>query len=1161
MPQWTQQQNNAITARGRNILVSAAAGSGKTAVLVERVIKMITDKDNPVELDRLLIVTFTNAAAAEMKYRISKSLNDLLKQSPNDSFILKQISLLPNAMICTIDSFCTNLVRENFFELSISQDFTILEENDLDLIQETVIDELINEYFEKGDSRFISLVESFTTPNSDRDLITSIKKTLRFIYAQPFPYVWLDSAVEKYNPDIPFSKTQWYSYIADEIRKLIDLALTLVNENLELADFGDYDINDKFQSVLKQDYAQIISVKNAFEKSWDNLVNANISFERFPSSKKADPVIVNKIKVNRNIYKNILTDEIQSFLVTDSKSYKSDMQKLYSQLLVFAEMVKEVDKRVFEEKKERNAYSFSDIENFAIRLLFKLNENQEVEKTEIAGQLSKQYYEILVDEYQDTNEAQDMLFTNLSNGRNLFTVGDIKQSIYRFRLAMPHIFNNRKKEYAPYNADDNAVSSKIILDKNFRSRKDICSYVNFIFSNIMSENVGEIDYNEEEYLNYGANYEKTSIPSAQIRILNGAKGEDKDEAEATCIARTIKEKIASKELIKDGDTYRPIRYGDIAILMSSLKNHIDTYSKVLADYGIPVICDNATNLFDNKEIKIIVSYLRCIDNPTLDIPLLATMMSPIYGFTADELSQIKLESKAHRLYDSVSNSKSEKVKAFLDDLADLRKIAITMSVSSFIRFLVESKGIVAFTNAMGNGEQRYQNILMLISFAQNFDNGVNVGLTSFLRYLDKIIDSDKSVSSSAVNPSGEDAVTIMSVHHSKGLEFPVCILAGSSRRYNKTDLSSKLLLNSEFGLGIKCHNEEGMYQFESLAYAVLKHKNTTEFMSEKMRVLYVAVTRAKEQFIAFITCDDIMKKAVKLSGDITSFGISPSFCRKAMCDADFLLICSLLHKDGSVFGINSFEKISKYKSSFPLDIKIFDGDDDEHFQNEIKFADPDEDIIKQIESKLSFSYKRSTLSAFSSKLTASSLDDEDYNFEYLTSTKPAFLNKGGLTPAQRGTAMHTFMQFCDYKNAKENLEDEISKLLEKGFLNKEQCDSLDRKKLTDFFTSSFANRIFTSNNIYRELKVSTFVKASEIYDTDFEDAVLIQGIADCVFEENDQLILVDYKTDRVNTPEELLDRYKNQIAFYKTAVSRVLNKPVSESVLYSFHLGKICSYK
>lgn len=1161
IPKWTEQQNNAITARGRNILVSAAAGSGKTAVLVERVIRIVTDKSNPVDLDRLLIVTFTNAAAAEMKSRISKSLSTLINENPGDEFYKRQLSLLPGASVCTIDSFCAALVKEHFYDISVSSDFTTLDESELQLLEDNVISEIIDEYFEKDDSDFRKLFEMFTAPGNEKPFISAVKRLLRFIYAQPFPYLWLEDAAGFYNPDISFNKSVWFKYIKDEIDYLTDYALSLANENLSLVDFNDEKLNEKFAFAINSDIGEINRIKNTLGDCRNSLTLLKIpEFVRMPSSSKADKSITEKIKANREIYKTILKEDIQAFLISDENDYHSDMQILYERFKTLISFIKSVDERLSAEKKDMNAYSFSDIEHFAIKLLF-ICEDGEVKMTKLAKSLSANYYEILVDEYQDTNEAQDLLFSYLSNGRNLFTVGDIKQSIYRFRLAMPHIFNERKKEYAPYDENDGEINSKIILDRNFRSRREICSYVNFIFSSLMTERLGELDYGKEEYLNCAATYNDSAAASAQIKILNTCAGDDADRAEAEYIAKTILEKVKSGELIKDGDSYRPVRFGDFAILMRKVKNHIDTYAEVLTEYGINALCDNSVNLFENSEIRMLVSMIRVIDNPMQDVPLLAVMSSPIYGFTPDELAQIRASHQSGSIYSAVAASREGKAQALIKDLTDLRRISVTMSVSSFIRYLMLSKGIVAFINALGNGEQRYQNILKLISFAEKFDSGVNVGVTAFVRYIDKIAASEKGIDSAPINASGENAVSIMSVHHSKGLEFPICIFAGTARQYNKQDLNDKLLLNTDLGLGMKLHNEERLYQYSTVPYAVIKSKNASELMSENLRVLYVAMTRAKEQFITFITVQNIESRLKKLSGMIGENGIDPYICKKINCDADFILLCALMHNDGGLLREYSQLPVKIRQSDFSLniDMRSFSSDETDEVIEEL--AQPDESIIRQIGEKLSFSYKMMPLCTLSAKLAASSLDDADSGFEYAASSKPAFLSRDGLTPAQRGTAMHTFMQFCDYQRAKNSITDEIESVRARGHISAEQAKSLDTDRLKAFFESSIAGEILSADRVHRELRVSSFVSAAELYGVEFDEPVLVQGFADCVIEKNGELTLIDYKTDRVSSEVQLLERYKKQVMFYKSAVSKTLGMPVKNTLLYSFEINKCCYYK
>lgn len=1162
MPKWTPQQNNAITARGRNILVSAAAGSGKTAVLVERVIKKITDSKNPVDIDKLLIVTFTNNAASEMKFRITKSLKEILRNEPFNQNAQRQLNLMPNAKICTIDSFCINLVRENFFELGINQDFTNLDENEASLLEDEIISNLTDELFENNDEEFIKLVEQFNTPGNEKPFINAVKKVRRFIYAQPFPYSWAYKMSELYNSNTAFENSKWFEYIKDEADYLISIAKKCVNNNLALLNqIDDSKLNEKFENLFLNDKSLIDNVSDLLNTSWDDLVKLGVpSFARLVSTAKLDEELASEIKANRNTYTNIIKKEIPAFLICSKEDYVKSLNTLYPIIKKLIDFVKIIDARLIVEKNERNSYSFSDTEHFAINLLF-TPDGDKIIKKELADRLSAEFEEILVDEYQDTNEAQDLLFAYLSNGHNLFTVGDVKQSIYRFRLAMPNIFNSRRKLYTDYNPNDNEKSSKIILDKNFRSSKGICEYVNFIFSKVMSERVGELDYDAQNRLNFGADYKKNDIPSAQIHILDGAKGEETDTREAMQIAKLIRKKIDSKEQIKDGDEYRDIRYSDFAILFRSMKNHVDSYVEVFTDMSIPVQCDNSSNLFENNEIKLILSLLRTIDNPTKDISLLSTMMSPVYAFTADELAQIRIENKRKNFYFSVVNSQNEKVLNFLEDIKNLKKLSVTMSVSNFIRYLVENKGIVAFINAMGNGEQRYQNILALISFAQKFDSGVNIGLTSFIRYIDKIIDTDKGIDSKSIVSGKDDAVTIMTVHHSKGLEFPICILAGAARNYNTGELTENLLINTVYGFGLKVHNEERMYNIQSIPYSVIKSKSANELMSENLRVLYVAMTRAKEQFITFISCQNIERKMQTLYSKLIDGEITPYSVKSCKSDADIILLCSLFHQNAGQLRELAGCRLFANPADFDMSIDIDKSEGFEEDEIKPEKAEYQEGTVKKIAEKLSYKYDYLPLSNVTSKMTASSLDDSDTNFEYITSSKPAFMNKAEMTPAMRGTAMHTFMQFCNYNLAKDNLDIEIENLVSGGFITEEQGKSLDKKRLASFFNSPLAKRMFNSDRIYREIKVSTFLSANEVYGIDFDDKILVQGIADCVFEESGQLVLVDYKTDRVKDENELLERYKKQLTFYKYAIEKTLKMPVKKVMLYSFYLEKECIYK
>ena len=1168
MPNWTKPQQNAIEARGSNILVSAAAGSGKTAVLVERVIRLITDVTLNLDVDKLLIVTFTNAAAAEMKSRIAKALLEIIRKDPNNTNAHRQLALLPNAKVSTIDSFCIGLVRENFFKLDIEQDFKILDNSENAVLEKTAMDEVLDFLYENGGDDFKSLVNMFSSTKDDKGFAEVVNRISHFISSQDFPDVWLDKICEIYNPEIKFEDSFCSEYVINETKSLLNIVDDLFKQSVAVLNVAD-EKHKKLIDALSDDRLIIDRlIDNAETDKWDEMLDVinNLSFGRFPSVKCDEKDFV---KSNRDLYKDIITKSIAPMYSVNSDDYINDCKVLYSVIKQLTETVKLYNQKQLEMKKELNSFTFSDIEHFAINLLFYLDESGEIVKTPLAYELEDSFYEILVDEYQDTNSAQDKLFKILSNGKNRFMVGDVKQSIYKFRLAMPFIFTEKKDSFAHYEKGSNNIEQKIILSKNFRSRKGVCDYVNFVCSHIMSKKVGGIDYNEEEMLNSHDDFKSFDVPSAQIKYVSTPDGESTIEYEARQIANYILNKVASKEQIKDGDTYREIRYGDFAILLRSAKTKINAVTDVLGQYGIPTVANNKLNLFENKEIVILLNFLRVIDNPTQDIPLLATLMSVFYGYTADDISQARVDCPYGNLYSAVS--KSSIFSKFVDDLKKYREYASSMSVENLVRQIIGDTSYLSVISAMGNHEQRVQNVKLLIDIAKRFDNAENVGLTAFIRYVDSIIENKFNVESASVNDAGKDAVAVMTVHRSKGLEFPVCILAGASGKYNKDDITKGTIqLNPKYGVGLKFYDASRLCRYDSLQFSVIKDINNYDMMSENLRVLYVAMTRAKEQFVTFISVsskgvehyvDSVSKKLISSSSSSASV-ISPYVVKKANTDAELLTLCALIHKDGKVLREMCSKDDIGFEpyADFKLDIEILD-ENKKPEQQEEQPALSDAELLAELKDKLQFKYDRFGLSAFTSKRTASSLDAAEQDFKYLTSSKPAFLNKENMTAAQKGTAMHTFMQFCDYDFAKADLENEIERLVSMSFLTEEQAKSLDRKKLSAFFNGAFAERMFGSTNIYREIKVSSFVPVNEIEDTEFTDEVLIQGIADCVFEENGELVLVDYKTDKADSEEELIDKYKNQIAFYKKAVAKTLMKPVKEAVLYSFSLNKVCIYK
>ncbi len=1168
---WTPQQQAAIDARGCNILVSAAAGSGKTAVLTERVVGLL--KENPaLDIDSMLIVTFTRKAAAEMKSRIATALKE--------NNLNRQLMLLPSSQICTIDSFCINLVRENFNKVgtgddepSLTNDFTIMDQKEENSLKNSALQHVINEFFEEEDADFISLYNMFSTAQKKETLTDLVKELHNYIYVQASPFEWLDEKIESYNPSLPFEGSVWHRALKDECGNLASSLTEPLEDIIALLSMLDPD-EKTFSINSKEIWNQTANEESISKNGTDVPIKTLIDFlysmpelnvKDVSKYGNAPETTMARLQKDCAACNEIGADQ-QNFVAGNlslaiSSEYDFQLKKLYPMLKCLSRVVKAYDKELMRQKSERNRYTFSDIQHFALSLLTERDENGKIIPSETALSLQGSYSEILVDEYQDTNEVQDMLFSVLSNGKNLFMVGDVKQSIYRFRLAMPQIFIEKKNTYGLYGETEPGEPSQIILDKNFRSRSEICDYVNFMFSNFMSEEVGEIDYNKSEYLNCGAEYEETDVPSVQIKILADAASQTDERSveEARCVAEMINKKMAAGERIKDGAASRPIRYSDFALLFRKAKGKIGIYASVLKEYGIPCVCNITENLFDYGEIKLLLSYLRVINNPASDIDLLNVMLSPLYSFTSDDIANIKIESNnlggKTAFHQAVLNSQSEKVISFLEDIKMLGHLSLTMSTASFIRYLCEYKNIYAFSNALSDGEQRYDNIHEFISFAESFDSSDSLGLASFLRLVDKVGEADTEFQSAG----GEDAVTLTTVHKSKGLEYPIVVYVNTANDITK-DSNSVFCLNQQSGIGMNYFDSDGKYKRKTVQYDVVQRQNEASQDSEALRVLYVAITRAKEQFISFITLkgkNSLEKKVKELDGKICCGKVNPYYCASMKSDADYILAGAMMHKDGAkLYTLAGMEPPRVPGNwNFPIDIELLE-EPTVPEEEEREVIQPNPQTVLEIGEKLKYRYATMPLSNLEAKRNASSLDEKEKDIEFMCTARPAFMEEGKLTPSEKGTAMHAFMQFCDYEGAKNNLENEIARLQANGCLTEKEAASLDRKKLSALFGGSFAKRIFSADKIYREIKVTSFETVKELDGLDFPEEVLVQGISDCVFEENGKLVLVDYKTDSVKTENELVKLYKNQLEFYKKAVAKTLDKEISEAYLYSFALGK-----
>lgn len=1168
---WTKEQQQAISARGGALLVSAAAGSGKTAVLVERVIQMVCDTENPHPIDRLLVVTFTKAAATEMRERIGKALAERLEKDPSSAYLRRQQMLLPAADICTMDSFCGAVVKRYFHELSISPDFRLLDDSERAALEEEVVTNCVNDLCAKNDSAFRDLANLFLLGSSDRTLKDTILDLYRYAQAYPFPEEWLRAIPAGYSEDMPLTASPWGKTVLDYIISRVQENLRVLQNALDCM-CDDAPLAAAYAPALQSDMLanrQMLELASAGR--WDELMTAAQSYkaERMKSAPReyTGSAVKESVSAMRARVKKSTQSLAALFPCTEAE-YKEDMRFLQPVVQLLTDTVCAFSASLFREKQAQNTYDFNDISHMTLQLVVSQKNGGTFEKTEVAKALCEKYDEIFLDEYQDTNEAQDLLFSAISRDEsNLFMVGDVKQSIYSFRLAMPEIFIRRRAAYSDYDDESPSFPARITLDRNFRSRKTVANGINFIFDRLMTPQLGGVDYRATERLNPAADYDAAQDEPLELHLLeNGAPTESGESPEALYVAGLVQKIIASGMQVtgKDG-TRRPVRYGDICILMRSLSN-AQQYRDALQTAGIPAFYQKKGGFFSMHEVRTIVSLLRALNNPQQDVPLCACLMSPIWGFTPDELAEIKMSSSQETLFQKIQTVQTEKCRLFLDDYNTLRELSTALPPAALLRTIYERTGFMAIAGAMPGGENRKLNLLLLLEYAQSYQDNGKTGLSGFLRYLDKLEENESNVEAATGVSEYADVVRIMTIHKSKGLEFPVVILAKCGKMFNTEDQRKKMLIHPEMKIGLRIYDAARRRTYDSLPYIGTKLAMDADAKAEELRVLYVAMTRAREKLILVgaggrnRSLSGIAKQAaIAVAGEKT---VPAAYVRDANGIFDWIAAALMQHPDADE--LRTLSEISlRKKTAADFRLQIFNAaelPETETEQANAESAAPTNDWLTYIASRVEYVYPGLPLSACPAKVSASALNESDTGFTFFATAKPAFLGKGGMTPAMRGTATHRFVEVCDFAAAKADLEQEINRLQSRGFLTPEACEMLDRDALQAFLHSTLLERMQQADALYREQKFTVFFPAREVQGdipAEFSSSrVLVQGVIDCVFCENGQLVLVDYKTDRTKNEDTLKERYKKQLAVYKRAAEEMFEMPVKCAVLYAFDLKK-----
>ncbi|MBO5944628.1 MAG: helicase-exonuclease AddAB subunit AddA [Clostridia bacterium] len=1173
--QWTNAQQNAIDSRNGSVLVSAAAGSGKTAVLVERVIKRITDKQKQTNIEKILVVTFTKAAAGEMLERISKSLNELIKENPKDSFLKRQKMFLPNANISTIDSFCNQLVKENCQLLRIVPDFKMLNENELKLLHSDIITEVLDEIYSENTPEINALLELFNNGRSDFNLIQSIFSIYNFSISSANPEKWIKDHFAYYFEDVPVEKTVWGEYSLKRVREVLEHIIIKCDKIL--LDGGDDNkvgvtARNSISSALAQMKYAVELIDNG--GNWDEIrqIVNNLtveSFGRFKPDEKDDHYY--DIQGRTAALKKDFAS-LAKIMTCDSEDFAKDIEKLRPVMSAFQGCVLRFSSKLAEAKKEKNSYDFSDILHMALKLLISYDENGNPQKTPLAIEMSELYDEILIDEFQDTNEAQDALFNAISkNSENLFMVGDVKQSIYGFRQAMPEIFMGYKDRYDDYDKNIDNYPAKIVLDKNFRSRKGIVDGVNFFFDYLMTRKMGEIDYKNGDQLVFGASFSETENKDVHLHIVSGTDSRKSNfHEEVQYVGEKIQELVESKMTVGNKDNERELKYSDICILMRGLKSKAEEVTRIFSEMGIPVRVEKKNGFFDNPEIVTMISLLSVIDNPVQDVPLVSVMLSPLFPFDENDLARMRCDDRKGTIYDllKANYNKNDNVKHFLDTIYQLRMLSVTHSVGELIRRVFEITAYDSVVGAMNNGDKRVLNLQLLISYAEDFEKNGGHGLPGFIRYVDKLRKNNFDLKESNLVNENDNAVQLTTIHGSKGLEYPVVFIMGTGDYFGGGFGGDKTVVERSMGLGTVCYDSDRNLEYKTQPYSTIKLKKYLDELNEEMRIYYVAMTRAREKL--YIT-GNLYKPESKIkeiydrfyTGDednSVALSMANSFLQWAILSVIRHPSAKQICKDSGI--LNDISKATESKIDFQIVTPSLCEIIEE--ESETEKAPVDNDLLETINEKVSYTYPYAEYTRTAIKYSASRIDKENETL-YIATESPAFLGKGELTPAQRGTLLHKFMEKCNFNKAKESVENEILRLISNGVFTQTEADSINTKSITKFFESDLYKRIDSADEFVREKEFTMSVPLSfvrnDLKGEWANEKVVVQGIIDGLIINGNKGEIVDYKTDKVISAEELCDKYREQMRVYKKAAVECFGLDNVTVTLYSFSLSKEISVK
>ena len=1179
----TNEQQSAVDSRERSLLVSAAAGSGKTKVLVERLFSYVEREG--ANLDDFLIITYTRAAASELRGKIAKALNERMERDPGNYHLRQQMLRVYRADIKTVDAFCTSLLRENCHLLgedarghALRPDFRVLDENEAEVLRGRVLARTLEDFYDHLTSGGTLLADTLGAGRDDSALEQLVLELHAKLQAQPYEDKWLDAqrafwrAVPEKIEDTPYGKI-----LLNEVGRKARHCKSLLQRAAQEMCANDA-LNQKYAPAFLDASYQLEALEGKIAQGWDAARGVTIAFPRLAAVKDSDG---GEMKARMKGLWDNCKETVKGFaelFAASSDEAVEDLRTMAPAMLALIDLTADFSRRYNEEKRRRNAADFSDQEHEAIRLLVAENG----EPTELAALVSTRYREIMVDEYQDTNEVQNRIFDAISRkGENLFTVGDVKQSIYRFRLADPRIFLQHYNTWPPLAAADEHESAKLLLSRNFRSRKEVLEATNFVFRNVLSREMGELDYGEDEMLRPGASYAESSVCGAEFHLLDlpTQTGEHRvraSEAEAAFVADYIRNMLSSKFTVQDDKTreLRPVREEDIVILMRSPSTRLLDYRRALESRGIRCAADAGEDFFASMEIAVLFSFLQVIDNPRQDVPLIAVLRSPLFGFVPDELAALRSQQRTGDFYDALLLSEDGHSKAFLAVLRSLRDSAAHLSVRELLNEIYRKCNVLGIFGAMHRGAERKENLLAFLELSEDFARAGRQGLFDFVRTLREQLASGEAAAMQTTHASS--GVRIMSIHKSKGLEFPVVILSDLARRFSNMDFQSSVLVHPQLGLGPVCVDARRHIQYPTIARQALERTLRREAKAEELRVLYVAMTRAKEKLVMVHTQANAGGRVADLMA-LSDCPVLPEAVDSGKCMGDWIMLPLLQRSEAGALrafaGQNSEGRF--FTEETPWTVCVHDG---------LQFAAPAQQSDAAAEERapqreelpadfaaLSYRYPYAEQTAFPAKLTATQLKGRAIDEEISENTtlpprlrnlcKPKFLaGKTALTGAERGTALHLVMQDLDFfcEPDEQSVRAQIEAMRAQRKLTEEQAKAADVHAIVRFLRSDLAARIRKSKQVEREYRFSLLRPVRDFSSLDADDSVLLQGVVDCFFEEDGELVVVDFKTDHVSCAQldERAEYYRPQLEAYSMALTRVMGKKVKEKVLYFFSAGE-----